>query len=195
MVSQAETRLRFSQFSSPDRCDMNARDKRIQEDLRRLGQLADEYPSVICVAESNGNPVSALVLRIDLPTPASRDYPSTVQPSSTIHIDLPARYPFDAPKVTILTPIWNPNVYPSGLVCLGLKWLPTQGLDLLVLRVMQLLTLDPTIVNTDSPANAEASRWYIQTRTRYPDRFPTTSLRSHKKTEAAPRLVWRNLNA
>src|ERR1700756_2375841 len=32
----------------------------------------------------------------------------------------------------IKTPIFHPNVFPSGQICLGGRWLPTESLDLLV---------------------------------------------------------------
>ena len=36
------------------------------------------------------------------------------------------------------------NVYASGLICLGQKWVPTEGLDLLAKRIIQIIIFDPS---------------------------------------------------
>jgi ubiquitin-protein ligase len=77
--------------------------------------------------------------------------------------------------VSIKTPIIHPNVYTSGVVCLGTKWLPTQGLDLLVGRLAQIVTFDPNVLNGQSPANRDALSWYESQRRRHPKDFPTAS--------------------
>ena len=69
--------------------------------------------------------------------------------------------------------MFHPNVYPSGLVCLGAKWLPSEGMDLFVRRIVRLLAFDPLIVNVHSVANGAALRWYLAARARYPAAFPT----------------------
>jgi ubiquitin-protein ligase len=169
--------------------------KRRQEDLAKVQQLASEYHGVVSITSTMGNPISKIALKLKVPTAASSNYPNEVCGESSIEIHLSSRYPFEAPVVKVTSKVWNPNIYTSGTVCLGTKWLPTQGLDLLVERVMQLLAYDPLIINTSSPANQEAARWYLQAKTRHPSRFPTTSLDALKKEISNPSIGWKDLGS
>jgi ubiquitin-protein ligase len=106
----------------------------------------------------------------------SPDYPSRRETRVVVHVALPERYPFMAPVATVRTPIWHPNVFASGTICLGTRWIAAQGLDLFVERLLRLLTFDPLLVNTASPANRDAASWYEQRRREYPGAFPTDRL-------------------
>ena len=171
---------------------MDAIAKRRQEDLTKLLDLQAEYRGVLAVTRKAGDPVSRVELEIVLPTVRNERYPEDKQTMSWVQIDLPARYPFEPPKITVTTPVWNPNIFPSGLICLGEKWIPTHNLGLLVQRVLQILALDPVIINVASPANPEAGQWYVRTRQRNPNLFPTVrldALRAAKK----PVIQWKSL--
>jgi hypothetical protein len=41
---------------------------------------------------------------------------------------------------------------------------------------MQILALDPAIINLESPANGEARQWYATASRRHPSLFPTVRL-------------------
>lgn len=131
-------------------------------------------------------------LEVKLKTARSAQFPDEVQASNALQIQLPARYPFEPPKVTVTTPIWNPNIFASGLICLGQQWIPTHNLALLVQRVMQILALDPAIINLASPANGEAGRWYAEASRLNPALFPTVRLDS-LRASAKPTIQWRTL--
>jgi len=88
---------------------------------------------------------------------------------------------------------FHPNVYSSGLVCLGFKWLPTEGLDLLVKRVAQIITFDPAVINTDSPANASTAHWYMRALAQLPRAFPTDRLDFLSATSSRPKPQWRDI--
>jgi hypothetical protein len=103
----------------------------------------------------------------------SERYPADVTRQTRLRIALPARYPFQAPTATVLTPIWHPNVFPAGVICLGTRWLPSEGLDLFVRRLARLLTFDSLLVNTHSPANRVAADWYVRALRQRPDAFPS----------------------
>ena len=109
-------------------------------------------------------------------TAGSTAYPERRESRVVVHVALPERYPFLAPVATVRTPIWHPNVYPSGIVCLGTRWIAAQGLDLFVQRLLRLVTFDPLLINTASPANREAASWYESRRREYPGAFPTDRL-------------------
>jgi hypothetical protein len=114
-----------------------------------------------------------ITLELTLPTVASIHYPSDVQRSCTIEIQLPLRYPFAPPLAKVLSPQWHPNVWPNGNICLGTRWQATEGLDLFVARIVKLLIYDPLLVNLQSMAHSDAGRWYSQTLKCHPSAFPT----------------------
>jgi hypothetical protein len=113
------------------------------------------------------------VLDLGYATAGSSAYPDTRQASSRIAIDLSPRHPFQPPVTTVLTPIFHPHVFPSGVVCIGAKWAPGEGLDLFVKRVAQLLAFDPLLMNPHSVANAPANLWYRLALRTHPEAFPT----------------------
>lgn len=146
---------------------------RLAADVERLQALAAASRGRIrlLALPTPGSP--RFVIELGFATAASSGYPSDRRTNSRLAIDLPARYPFMPPAATVTTPIFHPNVYPSGVVCLGTKWLPSEGMDLFVRRIAQLVTLDPLIVNTQSVANPAALHWYVQTLRKFPQAFPT----------------------
>lgn len=91
----------------------------------------------------------------------------------------PADYPFSPPKFRFLRPIWHPNIYPDGQLCIsilhnpgedvmsgedaGERWSPLQGAES-VLRSVLLLLDEPEI---NSPANVDASVMYRDRRVEY----------------------------
>ncbi len=121
-----------------------------------------------------GQPVGPLELLVRLPTAGNEHYPAQVLSSFRLRIELPARYPFEAPVARITGPaIFHPNVFESGVVCVGSKWLASEGLDLYVRRVIRLLCFDGMLVNMNSIAHAAAGRWYARARRQHPDAFPS----------------------
>ena len=125
-------------------------DLRRQEDIFKIRALVSEFQGVLSVTRTVGNPVALVELQIKLETARNNYFPLEKQFDNVVQFELPTRYPFDPPVVKVTTPIWNPNIFPSGLICLGQKWIPTHNLALLVQRVMQILALDPTIINLAS---------------------------------------------
>lgn len=170
---------------------MDAKQKRRDEDVKKLEALALSYPGIVEILPPLEASRAVIKLRLKLPTARDAAYPGTVQERTDIKIELSQDYPFREPRVTVQTPIWNPNVYPNSVVCLGTKWLPTQGLDLLVERLMKLIAFDPLIVNITSPANREAAAWYAANRRRNPGLFPTIDIQKLKKTAPARGIKWK----
>ncbi|KAI0023593.1 ubiquitin-conjugating enzyme/RWD-like protein [Xylariomycetidae sp. FL0641] len=88
-------------------------------------------------------------------------------------------YPIQPPTFRFLLPIYHPNVYPDGKVCISIlhtpgeditsgeqaseRWSPLQGVES-VLRSVLLLLDDPEI---NSPANVDASVMYRDNRAGY----------------------------
>lgn len=88
------------------------------------------------------------------------------------HLTFPDTYPFNPPKMTFLEPLFHPNVYQTGVICISIlhppgedatsgerpeeRWNPTQSVKTILLSVISLLN-EP---NTSSPANVDASVAY-----------------------------------
>jgi ubiquitin-protein ligase len=114
-----------------------------------------------------------ITIELNLPTAASYHYPAQVQNTCTIEIQLPVRYPFAPPTAKVLSPLWHPNVFTNGTICLGTRWQATEGLDLFIARIVKLLIYDPLLVNLQSMAHPEAGRWYRKALLTHSAAFPT----------------------
>jgi ubiquitin-protein ligase len=100
-------------------------------------------------------------------------------------ITYPPRDQRDWPTVHMLTPVFNPHVWPNNAVCIG-TWGLVETLDLLVLRIGALLQLDPRVLNANSPANLDANLWVQANRSKIP--LGTISFKAG--TEPAKRIQW-----
>ena len=173
---------------------MSAFADRRTEDVRKLHDLAGRSDGKLRILRTVGNPPSEISVALNLKTARNSSYPREVQDGIRVVINFPARYPFQEPSARIETPIFNPNVYTSGLICLGVKWLPTQGLELLVRRIVQIVVFDPTIINEKSLANAAAGEWYRRAKREFPSAFPTDTFRTTHAEEKKPNISWTNLS-
>lgn len=95
-------------------------------------------------------------------------------------------YPYEPPTFKFLRPIFHPNIYPDGKLCISIlhppgedlqsgeqaeeRWSPLQGVES-VLRSILLLLDDPEIA---SPANVDAGVMYRDNRSEYKARAKET---------------------
>lgn len=163
---------------------MSARDLRIKADIDKIEQL-NKTTSGGVVLKS----VTKDRLLIDLKYKTVANSSGNIINSSTVEIQLGSKYPFAEPKVIFKTNVFHPNVYGSGQVCLGTKWMPTEGLNLLVERLVKLVIYDASILNLSSPANTEASSWYSRTVNRDHSMFPTDTF-VKKAEKKKPTIKW-----
>mmetsp|Transcript_11859 Transcript_11859/g.28279 ORF Transcript_11859/g.28279 Transcript_11859/m.28279 type:complete len:172 (-) Transcript_11859:54-569(-) len=85
-------------------------------------------------------------------------------------LEFPDDFPNNPPKMTFLSKMWHPNVYPSGEVCISIlhapgtdamnemetadeRWRPILGVEQILVSVISLFA-DP---NDESPANIDAA--------------------------------------
>lgn len=155
---------------------MNAIRTRINEDIDKLDKLSRDTNGRVRVLRTSGNPVSRIEIELNFVTVPSANYPAQRLNSTVAIIELTARYPFSQPKVTFNPVVFHANVFRSGLVCLGDKWMPTEFLDLLVKRLIRILVFDSSVININSPANKEAALWYFSEKRTNPTLFPTENL-------------------
>lgn len=150
--------------------------ERRQQDVEKINRIAQNSGGKIKIISVKGNPTNEIEIDLHYQTVASRLYPAEVSKTTRVNIELSSRYPFQEPLAMFKTTVFHPNVYTSGRICLGTKWLPTEGLDLLLKRIVQIITFDPQILNGNSPANREALSWYQSAIRQYPKNFPTDIL-------------------
>lgn len=75
-------------------------------------------------------------------------------------IEFTEQYPNKAPKVKFLTKLFHPNIYADGSICLDIlqhAWSPVYDVSSILTSIQSLLT-DP---NPNSPANATASKMFV----------------------------------
>jgi len=87
-----------------------------------------------------------------------------------VRFSLPDAYPFAPPaaRMTSTPPVYHPNVFPDGRICLGTTWQQEEGLAFLVIRVARMLLYHTDVTNPGHPANVAAAAWYNQERARLP---------------------------
>ncbi|KAF8890662.1 ubiquitin-conjugating enzyme [Infundibulicybe gibba] len=87
-------------------------------------------------------------------------------------LSFPHEFPLLPPKMRFVTPMWHPNIYPDGVVCVsilhapgddqygyedaGERWMPVHTVESILISVISLLSSDTP--NLDSPANVDAAK-------------------------------------
>ncbi len=161
---------------------------RREVDIAHLRKLAAASGGLLQVLAEPSPGKPRFELQLALRTAGSRRYPEQHQSQCRVLITLDPRHPFLPPAATVLTPIFHPNVFESGVVCMGAKWLPSEGMDLFVRRLVRLLAFDPLLVNMRSAAHSAALAWYSSALRQHPQAFPSDpgALRWGEPEVAAP---------
>lgn len=173
---------------------MNALATRRKQDLARVKELCDQSGGRISLISADGEAPTTINLRLNYRTAGSTGYPEPTLSAVDLKIQIPAGYPFRSPPTAILHPVvYHPNVYANGQVCLGTKWVVSEFLDLLVKRVVRIITFQEDVLNEASPANGAAVSWYRQRKSRFPKAFPTDSAATTREEPKSAGMQWNNL--
>ena len=109
------------------------------------------------------NPNDIMIWNATITGPADSPYEKGV---FKMLIRFNEEYPVKAPSVKFLTPMFHPNIYRDGKICVDIlqaEWTPAQNVRTILLSVMSLLT-DP---NPSSPANRDAAILYSTNKKEY----------------------------
>lgn len=107
-------------------------------------------------------------------------------------IQFPKTYPYAPPDFRFNSPLWHPNIYPDGRICIsilhapgedimsgetsGERWSPAQRVESVLISILSLLD-DPEI---NSPANVDASVMYRDDRIAFKKRVQEDVDKSRK---------------
>lgn len=173
---------------------MNALETRRREDLAKVKDLCDRSGGRIRLVSADGDDPTTIKLKLNYRTAGGTSFPEQDLTSVEMKIQIPAGYPLRSPPVATLSPVvYHPNVYASGQVCLGSKWVVSEFLDLLVKRVVRIITYQEDVLNEASPANGAAVSWYRERKRRFPAAFPTDTADTVAAVPKSSGMQWNNL--
>lgn len=135
--------------------------KRLQKEYAKiLNAKKDELPDNISVGPIDGNLYEWIGTIIGVK--------DTIYEGGyfKITISFPQNYPFVAPTIKFVTPIFHPNIHDNGEICLDIlkyKWNPAYSIPQIMLSIIALLE-EP---NPEDPLNSVAAKIYKTNRTCY----------------------------
>jgi len=169
---------------------MSASAERRNEDLRRLKEMATASDQRLQINQVCGNPMHEVYLTLHVPTAIDHRFPANCRASVRVRIELPSDYPYQPPICSTLDPVLNVNVFASGVICIGTSWSPTHQLSMTVERLWRIFSLDPEVINPNSPANLDAIAWWSQLLRNHRHLLPTASPLSAAH-RPKPVVVWK----
>eukprot|EP01039_Chlorochromonas_danica_P003489 gene3489-3822_t len=122
------------------------------------------------------NSTNLMVWEAGIPGKENTDWAGGVY---KIVMEFPDEYPVKPPKCKFVPPLFHPNVYPSGTICLSILneddgWRPAITIKQLLLGVQELLD-NP---NPNSPAQREAIEVFLSNKTEYRKRVRAQALKN-----------------
>ena len=163
------------------------RDRRLHSDLEKVKKLVAESGGTLKLLRAAGNPPTTYVIEYHCPSLVKDSSGKPIiREQHQVEIKLGTDYPFTSPTARMLTAVFNPHVFTSNQICLGVVWNAAETLDTLVLRIGALLQLDPKVLNSRSPANSEANQWAQKNKSKIP--LGTVSFKA--AAESPKRVQW-----
>jgi ubiquitin-protein ligase len=140
---------------------MDGRQERLRNDYQEMAKLRDRSSGMFEFKVDKTFRHYDAVLHGIHTFVANRNGGFKLEDDHAFTIDLPAEYPLAEPVFKFTRPLYHPNWYSNGKVCLGIlsdTWDPATKLKNLVEDTIKMMTFE--IVNLDNPVPGEACRWY-----------------------------------
>jgi ubiquitin-protein ligase len=174
----------------------DVRTRRLQSDYDRVRGLVAASGGRLQLESASGTPPTEYIIvyhcrgleRLAGDRPVYRD-------THRVRFVVPADYPGDPPRITVLTPVFHPHVYSTSVFCLRDHqrgddfYRVNEFLDRLVLRIGYMLQYDPRFIADWSAANGEARDWFRANRSRLPLDHQTFG----GGAEQSKSVVWKNV--
>lgn len=136
--------------------------RKLMKELEKMRAALRDDPT-IAIAAQPVNDTDIMVWHAVIEGPQGTEFEGGWFPLS---ITFPARYPHRPPTVKFTRPVYHPNVYANGNICLDIlseKWSPVYQVTTVLMSIRSLLD-EPNIA---SPANCDASNDYKTDRAQY----------------------------
>ena len=123
-----------------------------------------------------GDSTNMLIWEAGIPGKEGTDWQGGVY---KVKMEFPEEYPSKPPKCKFEPPLFHPNVYPSGTICLDIlnedaAWKPAITIKQALIAIQDLLT-NP---NPKSPAQREAYDIYVNNKEEYSKKVKQQALRN-----------------
>lgn len=97
--------------------------------------------------------------RIVFLCPGVLDPEMTIGREHVVRLTIPGGYPEHAPSIHVQTPIWHPNVFDTGNVCMGKLWSPTLELQQYIAEVGRIIEYQNFSVDDRANGELSSSQW------------------------------------
>jgi len=132
--------------------------KRLSRELSKIKEEADKLDGIVI-----DEPQDILIWNAKIKGPPNTPYEDG---DFDVMLKFDIDYPKRPPSVKFLIPMYHPNIYRDGKICIDIlqnEWTPAQNVRTILYSIRSLL-MDP---NPSSPANREAAELYNKDRTAY----------------------------
>ena len=132
--------------------------KRLSRELSKIKEEADKLDGIVI-----DEPQDILIWNAKIKGPPNTPYEDG---DFDIMLKFDIDYPKRPPSVKFLIPMYHPNIYRDGKICIDIlqnEWTPAQNVRTILYSIRSLL-MDP---NPSSPANREAAELYNKDKTAY----------------------------
>ena len=135
---------------------MTPRLRRLTADGERMRDAFARHP-FISIANTEGTPPEKYHLEFRVTGLVSNDSGTISRADRhTAEIYLPLDYPRRPPLCRMMSPVFHPNIDPQK-ICIGDHWSAGQTLQMLAVRIAEMISFQS--YNVKSPLNAKAAAW------------------------------------
>ena len=141
----------------------NTKLTRLKNEYKDLQEIAERSPFIEIIDTDGRNPPEKY--EIKLICKGVRKLDSANNPvyamEHKLRIFIPPGFPGERPLISMLTPVWHPNIASNGDVCYGDQgdhgWAPSMKISDIILRLFGMIRYEN--VSEDSAFNTSAASW------------------------------------